>query len=295
MGGLWTAPITWVDGNIYTAADFNQQIRDNFLVLKHTRDDSGKILAFTSAVFDNLSGLNIPNLVPIGGANTLLGKNHFGASTLVLPVGTTLSSGNGSIWIEGTAVKYLNDVGATKTYVGTFVSTPAGAVIGSIWVDGNNIHYIDASGDERLMVGSASAMHSDAAAVGGSTWMETLLQWVRSTGSQQYNGHNDSHSDAAHGDVAHGDVAHVDTAHNDIAHVDVAHGDSHTDIAHGDTHVDHTDVGHADSHGDVAHSDIAHVDTAHSDTAHTDVAHGDAHTDTHTDSAHGDSHGDQPT
>lgn len=30
----WTAPITWVDGTRYVAADLNAQVRDNMIVLR---------------------------------------------------------------------------------------------------------------------------------------------------------------------------------------------------------------------------------------------------------------------
>jgi hypothetical protein len=292
--GIWTTPFTWVDDVVYDEADFNQQIRDNFNLLKLTRDDAGKILSLSSATLDTLNGLNITGLVPVASANTYLGASKFGASTLVIPVGAGKSSGNGSVWIDGTGFKYINDSGVTKTYVGTLIGASVG-LPGSVWVEGNNVHYIDETGAERSMVGNTSGTHSDVAAVGGSVWMEAFMHWVRASGTIEFDGHSDSHSDSGHGDVAHSDVSHSDS-HGDVTHIDTHTDVTHSDIAHNDfAHIDHTDVGHADvPHTDIAHADIAHTDS-HADTTHSD-SHGDtAHSDSHTDDAHGDSHGDQPS
>ena len=44
----WTAPRTWVAGELVTAALFNTHLRDNLLILKTDTNDSGQ-LQFTDA------------------------------------------------------------------------------------------------------------------------------------------------------------------------------------------------------------------------------------------------------
>jgi hypothetical protein len=307
----WTAPKTWTDGVIVTAAEFNEQIRDNQLILKTSIDDVGKFLGLSTATLADLSSTNVTGLARPTTANTFTaGRTRFvagSAARLVVPVGADKydgTSGNktpGSLWIEGDYIHHVDDAKDEWRNLGTFVSTPGGgADLGSVWIEGDSVHYIDADGDEREAV-SSSPQHVDVAALGGSAWVETYMHWVRESGSQEYRGHLDTHTDATtHGDVnhtdsgsAHQDAAHFDSSepHDDVAHTDGGHAD-HSD------HADHADGGHVDStphadspHGDVAHSDHTdHADTAHVDhTDHSDVGHND-HSD-HSDVAHAD----QPT
>jgi len=300
---VWTAPRTWVAEEIVTTSMFNQQIRDNFTLLKITRDDAGQLLQISSATVGNLSPANITGgLAIITGANTFTaGKTDFRSARVIVPVGAAKSSGNGSMWIESTTFKYINDAAVTKTYTGVSVGTPAGAVVGSVWVEGNDIHYIDSVGAERVMSGTTAAMHSDTAALGGSVWMEALMHWIIQTGKTEILGHADIHYDSAHSDS--GGSSHTDNhsdSHTDTGHADVAHVDTHGDYPHNDVHGDQiiSYTGqHVDYHSDAAHSDVAHADVSHWDSAHVDV-HGDTHGDTYTDN-HGDapaqnSHLDQP-
>ena len=235
----WTAPRTWTDDEIVTDTWMNQQIRDNFTLLKTSRDDGGRILGLTAACFDSLSPTNItPTIALETAANAFLAKNNFRSSTLVLPVGSGKSSGNGSVWIDATTLKYINDAAVTKTYTGTLVGASAG-VIGSCWIEGNDLHYIDASGNERICYGTSAAMHSDAAAIGGSVWMETVMHWIIANGTTEILGHYDTHADAGHGDsgsTTHGDY-HADD-HNDQVHHDSPHTDSHGDFPYQDGHGD---------------------------------------------------------
>jgi len=297
----WTAPRTWTNGEIVTAAIMNAHLRDNLLVLKTTRDDAGRLTDLSSTTLASLDPTALTGLATrTAGTSYTAGRNRFqGTSRLVLPVGADkyedlgggLRRGN---WIEG---QYLHHIASNQTteyrFLGTYVSTPAGAVAGSVWAEGNDFHYIDASGDERLCHSSDStaASHTDASAIGGSLWVETYTHWVRESGTLERRGHNDvahadgtvhddhtdsvSHGDA-HGDVAHTDTAgipHTDAAHNDITHQDHNDGPGHADLAHGDAaHGDTASV----PHGDVSHSDVPHTDTPHSDAPHGDHSdHGD--------------------
>ncbi len=278
----WTAPATWSAHAAPTDADFNAQIRDNFTVLKVCRDANGRLTELSSATLASLSSANVTGLAHPSGANDFAaGRTRFiGTSRVVLPVGADRWSGTKGVdaagsWVEG---DYLHHIASNYTtewrYLGTLVAHQAAAAVGSLWVEGDHLHYVDADGDERYceMKGTVT-VHTDAAALGGSAWVETYTHIVRETAQVEK--------------VMHADVTHSDHSdHND--HTD--HGDSgpHTD------HSDHTDG--ATTHGDhtdhTDHYDGVHADTTpfphedHSDHSdHTD--HGD--TGVHTDhSDHGD-------
>lgn len=277
----WTSPRTWTDGEVATAALFNTHLRDNLLVLKTVRSTAGRLTELSSATLADLSGANVTGLARVAsGNNFTAGTSKFsGSARIVLPVGADkyddlgggLRRGN---WVEG---DYIHHIASNQTteyrYLGTYVSTPAGATPGSVWIEGSNLHYIDADGDERRCVPTSSG-HTDAAAVAGSTWVETYVHWIQETSGLERPGHADvAHSDGTAHDDTHSDVAHTDS------HSDVGHSDSHGDLAHEDVHYD--------SHGD--DSPPEHPEW-HEDT-HTDE-HADAHTDTHTDVAHSDGHSD---
>jgi hypothetical protein len=302
-----------------TTLSLNWQIRDNMEVLAVARTtSSGKFAGLASTYLADLDGTNLTGLAKLASENTYTAKNKYdatsGSGRVVLPVGadkfsidshTDHTDGahtdtgvktQGSFWVEGSDLHYVDQSNNEWLHAGVSVGTPAGAVNGSVWIEDNDIHYITDSGTERRVPGNTTSMHSDAAALGGSVWMEAHLHWIRESGTQEYDGsHSDSHSDVGHGDVAHSD-SHTDNAHND-SHSDTAHADSHTDTAHSDSHADshgddalpHIDT-HGDNHFDTAHAD-SHTDTGHTD-SHTDNAHGDSHSDSHTDTAHSDSHND---
>lgn len=290
----WTAPITWVDDVVYDEDDLNEQLRDNSEVLKVCRSDNGMIVAISSTYFADLDGTNITGLVDVTAANTWLAKNSFtGAGRIVLPVGTDagLDGGDGSLWVEGDYLHYVDEGGDEWRFEGTLVASGSPGTPGSFWIEGNDPHYVDEDGDERRMPGSTSGMHSDAAAAGGSMWLEgDNIHWIRESGTAENLGHSDSHGDSSHTD------SHSDTSHSD-SHSDGAHNDSHSDGAHVDSHVDiHLDhfdgPGHNDAHNDT-HSDTAHSDS-HADTSHADSHNDNAHVDSHSDAGHSDSHGDTP-
>lgn len=303
-----------MDGEVPTAALFNAHVRDNLNIIKVTRDTAGRISGLSASTVADLDPSDLTGLATVAAGNVFTaGRHRFGGtSTFVLPVGADLYEDLGGglrrgVWVEGDYLHHIKSDQATEyRYLGTFVSTPAGAVPGSLWVEGDLLHYIDEDGDERTCQSlNAAGAHTDAGAIAGSLWNETYLHWIREAGQVEKPGHADvAHFDAVpHGDAAHADTPHNDVAHQDVGHSDVAHQDvAHTDVAHtdGGTHVDHTDGVHVDSnpHSDVAHQDVAHSDVIHSDVSHQDVAFVDSHTDVaHNDhSDHSDiAHTDEPT
>jgi len=300
----WTTPRTWTTSEVVTPTMLNAHLRDNQLVLKTVRNSAGRLSELSSATLADLSAANVTGLARVASGNTFTGTSTFGGtSRVVLPVGTDKYEDLGGglrrgFWVEG---NYLHHIASNQTtewrYLGTYVSTPAGAVAGSVWIEGDDLHYIDASGLERRCSPTSSG-HTDAAAIGGSTWVETYVHWIRESGSSEKPGH----ADVAHADGTDHYDTHSDVAHGD-GHSDVGHADSHADTAHEDTHSDaHGDDSppeHPEEHTDTPHTD-EHADTSHADT-HTDVDHADSHSDAHTDtySDHSD-HGDvaaqsQPT
>jgi hypothetical protein len=279
----WTTPRTWASAEVPTAAQFNEHIRDNLLVLKTTRDSNGRIYAISSSYFASLDPANLTGLASLSAATNSFtsGRTRFiGTSRLIVPVGADKYFGTkgfdaAGIWVEGDYLHHIADDRATEwRYLGTYVSTPAGAVPGSLWVEqpsgeASALHYIDADGDERFCR-STAAGHSDAVALAGSLWIETYTHWIRDTGVVERVGH----ADVVHGDaVTHNDHSdhsdsgpHSDsTAHDDstnhLDHSDAEGFPFHIDTTFHDDHADHSDSGpHTDStsHTDAnPHDDVA--------------------------------------
>lgn len=285
----WTSPKTWADDDVPTATEFNQQLRDNFTLLKTVRDSAGRLSGLNSSTLADLSAANVTGLVAVGAANAFsAGRTRFlGTARVVVPVGADKWAGTkgvdagGSVWVEG---DYLHHIASNHTteyrYLGTLVGACVGTP-GSLWVEGNDLHYVDEDGDERYCIFSGTtAVHTDAAALGGSPWVETYIHWIRETGSVEKPGHADvthsdhsdyndhtDHSDSGphtdHSDHLDGDYTpHEDNEpphedHQDYVYVDIEYGD-HTDHGdytdHGDTgtHDDYSDHGDSTPHGDVS-------------------------------------------
>lgn len=90
----WTAPSTWVAGAVVTAAQLNQQVRDNFKAI----GDSGT--AFTPAWTGATTNPVIGNGTLTGGYN-VAGKRLWVWMRIVMGTGTTYGSGGYSIGLPG--------------------------------------------------------------------------------------------------------------------------------------------------------------------------------------------------
>lgn len=87
----WTTPKTWSVGQLVSAADMNEQVRDNMLHLKIILDDNGKLPALSSTYIADLSGANLTSVAKLAAANDFTaGVHNFNGGTgtrVVLPVG----------------------------------------------------------------------------------------------------------------------------------------------------------------------------------------------------------------
>ena len=90
----WTTPRTWVTGELVTVGVFNQQIRDNFVILRSARfaDADSRLRGVNSTYVEDLSGTTLQNVALLGAANTYsAGSWDFGfgsGARLVIPYGT---------------------------------------------------------------------------------------------------------------------------------------------------------------------------------------------------------------
>ncbi len=87
----YTPPRTWTIGQLVSAADMNEQVRDNLIHLKLAVDDDGKIAALSTTYLGDLSGSNLTNIAHLGQSNDFTaGVHDFGAGSgarLTIPVG----------------------------------------------------------------------------------------------------------------------------------------------------------------------------------------------------------------
>lgn len=87
----WITPKTWTIGELVSAADLNEQIRDNMSHLKLIVNDAGKIPVISSTYFSDLSGANLTGVAKLAANNDFTaGVQDFsvGAGTrVVLPTG----------------------------------------------------------------------------------------------------------------------------------------------------------------------------------------------------------------
>ncbi len=179
----------------------------------------------------------------------------------------------GSVWVEGGHLHYVVAGAGEWRFLGVLVSAQPTAELGSCWVEGIDLHYVDANGDERLIHGAITG-HTDAAASGGSGWVDaTFINWI--TSGQQYRDHDD-----VHGDTPQHNDDHIDTGHTDHGDGHVNHDDLGGFVNVGHVNSPHDDVPHVNTHTNVGHGDDAHVDDPqHDDSGHSD--HGDGHVDNH--------------
>jgi hypothetical protein len=102
----WTLPRTWIASEIVTAAMMNAHLRDNQLVLKTTRDASGRITAISSAEFLSLDGSSVTGLARLF-SGMPVPSAWYRAHTIALANGSAVSSwlddsGNGRDLSQGT-------------------------------------------------------------------------------------------------------------------------------------------------------------------------------------------------
>src|SRR3990167_3375517 len=90
----WTAPVTWVDGQIPTASDFNTQFRDNFneLALHAHAGGSGSGTAELGPIL-NATFADAPS-PPAGGGTLTRMYSTVGTIGWVSPSGSVYLAGN---------------------------------------------------------------------------------------------------------------------------------------------------------------------------------------------------------
>ena len=88
----WTTPRTWALGALVSAAELNEQIRDNHTHLKLLVNDAGKIPILSSTYVADMSGANLTGVARLALANSFTaGVHNFNGGSgarLVLPVGS---------------------------------------------------------------------------------------------------------------------------------------------------------------------------------------------------------------
>jgi len=88
----WTPPRTWAIGALVSAAELNEQLRDNQVHLKLLVNDAGKIPILNSTYLSDTSGANLTGVARLALANSFTaGVHNFngGSGTrLVLPTGS---------------------------------------------------------------------------------------------------------------------------------------------------------------------------------------------------------------
>ena len=230
----------------------------------------------------------------------------------------------GSLWVEGNYIHFIDSSEDEWRFLGDTVGTPSGARQGSIWLEGDYWHYIDSSGVERRMPGIFIYNHSAGFGDPGYTGARKGSIWLEDTQ------HTDGtvHNDTPHGDLPAGN--HTDSTYGSPAHTDSPNAFHQNYPAYTQSHVDttpsnawtkpllhyieedtdergaHLDTTTNQGHGDHSDSSAWHLDTAQVN--HTDVNlpnHGNtpgesSHTNTHsnvtpmpgpghTNTSHGDS------
>ncbi len=276
----WTPPRTWTDGEVVTAAVMDVHLRDNLLILETPRDASGRVSDLSSSTLADLSAANVTGLADPGGANAFTaGRHRFNQGAGVrfrVPVGVDKWTGTKGvdargIWVESDHLHHISsDVTTEWRYLGTYVSTPGGALSGSLWVEGDYLHYIDAAGAERRCESIGTTGHSDGGSLGGGAWVETYTHWTRESGTVEKPGHADvTHADHNdHNDYTDHDDSGAHTDHGDHDDIEGLPHDDHLDAETIPKHTDHTDYTDHDDHSDSGpHTDHDDHDdgTPHSD------------------------------
>jgi hypothetical protein len=175
----WHTPHTWADGDVPTAAQLNEW-SDDLNVLKVSRDALGRVPAFDSAHFADLTPP--PDLAPglVTGGNTYtVGKQDYGAGPtmrFVVPVGADMWADLGGgvragVWVEGTELHWIGEMPTPAPghneyrRSGSVIALPGTKVPGSMWIDSAYIFYVDAVGAVRRMAGTAYVLTVRAGAI----------------------------------------------------------------------------------------------------------------------------------
>ena len=177
---------------------------------------------------------------------------------------------NGSMWVSGTYLHWMNASNTQFRFLGTAGSSPAGALPGSIWIAGNTIHYIDSTGVDRTVSGPFVASRSGVGALAGSMWIENNYAPSSTKGQLHFIG-------AAQDE----NWAHLDTpassSHTDVP-ASYGHSDYYSDAPYQDWHADAGDYQYGPEFHEDGHDDGYSAAQAHYD-SHSDVPHSDSHTD----------------
>lgn len=167
----------------------------------------------------------------------------------------------GSLWVQGTQLRYTGQNGSNYAIEGTYISNPSGAIAGSFWVEGASFGYIDQYGAKRLVSGYAQATISNA--IQGSIWVEgNYFYWINTSQQKVY----------GHGDQAHSDNTYSDSSYYDYSNSSSPHGDSTVTFQDSPSHHDYVPY-HADwpsSHNDGMNYNDTHANSYHNDTPHAD-------------------------
>jgi hypothetical protein len=169
----WTTPITWTDGTVYGPTDLNEQIRDNVLHLKLSRANDGRVLGFTSAVFANLLGTDLTNVVDPEDSNTYSLAGDVSGGRIILPVFLLLpsSAGPGDLIVFGILHWRNESDAAWKAAVQALVQVGSPGIAGSIWIEGQEIHYIDDQNREQRLT-PTTLVQTNSPGKKGSLWIE---------------------------------------------------------------------------------------------------------------------------
>jgi hypothetical protein len=167
----------------------------------------------------------------------------------------------GSLWVQGTQLRFTSQSGVNFAYEGTYSSSPAGAKPGSSWIEGDNFAYIDQYGSKRLVINYTAT--NIPAAVAGSLWIYgNYLYWINTNKNKTY----------GHGDATHQNTSYNDGSYNDYNNSSTSHGDSTVTFQDSPTHGNHVPY-HAD--WPASHTDSYNYQDTHNNSYHTDTPHAD--------------------
>jgi hypothetical protein len=144
-----------------------------------------------------------------------------------------MAAEQGHIWVEGTALYFIDTTGTKKGATGT--STGNSGAPGYMWISGDYIYYTDQNGDERYL---NNINMPGGAGVAGYQWLETTRDYIRYVGAagavtewyhSDHSNHHTNHSNhaASHSNyttwMCHKNTYSASTPHsNTLHHADYA-------------------------------------------------------------------------